>query len=684
MTDRTWAAFSPAVATGTECHHLLRYAVELADATNDKDHRARLAVVEAIRRELIHGRLPSVPLVVRASGLVLADLVAQGWLCRLTAGHVEVSAPTTSSDLALERDRVRRQLHVERNRQLDTPAVRAFIASMERRRFHRGFWVSIYSLMRDGAELAAALRRHRDIPSSDLGTVIRPYLQILLHDEVCEYTGLRLADVWRYFRYTWALPYRSVPGRSLMLLVRDASIKPHPVIGIASLASSAVQISVRDEWIGWSAESFVSDLRHAATDDHARWLLRLVDNGLAELYQDDLLDSTTTPVTRHSLRAPTPDIIAWLDTYAREQRDKHQRLVDAEDHKRASSPINEWDERRWRSEAEKPLFRGKRAETLAMLLRSRMTLRSAGRDLDGPVLRALLASSEARQAVQSLIRRAKAERVGVAMADISICGAIAPYSALLGGKLVAMLLLSPEIVKAYRERYSSAESIIASSLAGRPVVRPPHLVFLGTTSLYGTEPTQYTRLHIPCDLLGGQRGDVLRYRLLGKTEGYGTLQFSSETVEALGTLLAQTDGGQRVHSIFGEGVNPRLRKIRDGLDRLGLPSDALLTHGSPRLVYGVALARNFRQYLLGLDPVPQYFLPLEEPPTSTARIATWWRERWLARRIQRDDVLLEVAHHRTTYPVQHGARVRLPADPSSQLSLFGDIADPDGLTMHED
>jgi hypothetical protein len=183
--------------------------------------------------------------------------------------------------------------------------------------------------------------------------------------------------------------------------------------------------------------------------------------------------------------------------------------------------------------------------------------------------------------------------------------------------------------------------------------------------------------------LGGRPGEVLRYRLLGKTEGYGTLHFSTETADALGTLVAQSDGGQRVHSIFGEGVNPRLRKIRDGLDSLGLPSDALLTHGSPRLVYGIALARNFREYLLGIDPAPEYFSPLDDPSASTQRIATWWRERWLVRRIQRDDVLYEVALHRTTYPVEHGGRVRLPAD-VNQLSLFSDITDQDEFGLSND
>lgn len=139
-----------------------------------------------------------------------------------------------------------------------------------------------------------------------------------------------------------------------------------------------------------------------------------------------------------------------------------------------------------------------------------------------------------------------------------------PYH-ILGGKLVAMLITSPEVILAYKERYCRAESVIASSLAARPIVRSPELVFLGTTSLYGTEPTQYTRVSVPADRVGGMKGQSIGYRLLGKTEGYGTLHFSEETADALTTMMSQSGGG-RVNYIFGESTSPRLRLIREGLD----------------------------------------------------------------------------------------------------------------------
>ena len=399
-------------------------------------------------------------------------------------------------------------------------------------------------------------------------------------------------DIWRYFRHTWANPYRSVPGRSLMILVRDAAVESHPIIGIAALASSAVQIGVRDEWISWSPEEFVAELAHSAQSRHVQWLVNLVEEGIAQIYQDDLLDPAVSPLTRQSIGAPTPESIDWLEAYSRRQREEHQRLADAEEHKRAASDPHGWDNDRWRRQAETPLFRSKRAEILAVLLRARVALGKPGDALTAGGLQTLLRSPEKRRTLRAR-RWAKSERVGIAMADISVCGAVAPYAALLGGKLVAMLLVSPEVVLAYQDRYAGAESVIASSMAGRAIVRPADLVLLGTTSLYGTEPTQYTRISVPSEAVRGQQGEPVRYRLLGRTEGYGTLQFSSETVDALATLLSQSEGGQRVHSIFGEGVNPRLRKIREGLDRLALPSDILLTHGSARLVYGVALGTQF-------------------------------------------------------------------------------------------
>ncbi len=114
----------------------------------------------------------------------------------------------------------------------------------------------------------------------------------------------------------------------------------------------------------------------------------------------------------------------------------------------------------------------------------------------------------------------------------------------------------------------------------------------------------------------------------------------------------------------------RLRKIRDGLDLLSLPTEELLHHGSPRLVYGVRLVENVREYLLGMEKRPRYLLPQRNAGAVTQEIIRYWRQRWLLPRIQRDDVLERVAGHNFVHPMRHGARVPLPRADIEQAVLF--------------
>lgn len=118
-----------------------------------------------------------------------------------------------------------------------------------------------------------------------------------------------------------------------------------------------------------------------------------------------------------------------------------------------------------------------------------------------------------------------------------------------------------------------------------------------------------------------------------------------------------------------------MRKIRDGLDLLNLPSDIFLRHGAPRLVYGVALIRNLKRYLLGQDAQPDYLFPMEDPAEATQRIAQWWATRWLAKRVQHPDILEKVAGDKLTYPVRHGARVTIPEEGLLQFDSLADLTD---------
>ena len=590
-----------------------------------------------------------------AATCVLADLADQGWSIRVdTAQGVAVRPPKEAGDPAREKARVRKQELLKRDEQLSVPSVRRFVAEMEQPREFQGRFVSIFSLMRDGAELRAALEHVQpgDNAAEILRTVIDPYIQVVDPAQRCAHTGLRLGDIWRYFRHTWSNQYTSTPGRTMLLLIRDRAAPCHPVVGIAALGSSIVQIKERDDWIGWQSSQFTEALAEHPTTRMARWVVHRLDSALEDLYLDDLIEDGLYWPTLWS--RPAEDAIERLRKESVARRDDHRRFVHRREFKRAIEPT---DTEAWRQRAESDLFRSKRCLALADLLRCRAALLPFLSQPTRNGLAAALADPDGRRAVSDLVRRAKAESVGTEMADLTVCGAIAPYNAVLGGKLVAALAVSPTVVRAYHERYGNYASVIASSMAGRPIRRRNNLVLVGTTSLYGAGSSQYNRLHFPAETLGG--AGRIEFRQLGHSRSFGTSHLSSTTVTALVRLSEQSRSGVRVNSIFGEGVNPKLRKVRDGLDLLGWPSEALLQHGRQRIVYGVSLVSNLLPYLLGAEAEPNYLFRRNVKDDVT-KVTDWWLQRWLSPRVRSSEVLNAVAAHRSGRPSRHGARVAAP------------------------
>jgi Druantia protein DruA len=591
----------------------------------------------------------------KAAACVLNDLVRQGWDLSVGAkGALALATPEVEADPAAEKARVRRQELLKRDEQLSSPSVRSFVSDMEKPREFGGGFVSIFSLMRDGHDLAERLKALVSEPSAGAGlrTIIDPYVQVIRKGDRCAHTGLRLTDVWRYFRHTWSNQYTTTPGRTMLILVRDRAAAFHPVIGIAALASPIVQIAERDEWIGWQPGAFLTRLAETPTLSMARWIADRLTRELDELHLDDLIeDGLYWPSLWDE---PTSEAVDRLVKEASARRRDHHRFVRRAEMKIAIGGDS------WRDRAESDLFRSKRCLALAELLRLRVALTPL---LDPkPTVRGLkrcLETATGRRAIASVLRRAKAEAVGTEIADLTVCGAIPPYSALLGGKLVGMLAVSPTVVRAYHERYGGSPSEIASALAGRAVSRRSHLVFVGTTSLYGSGSSQYNRLRIPAAVLDGDR-DVF-FRALGRSRSFGTSHLSNEAVTALVQLSEQSRTGVRVNSIFGEGVNPKLRKVRDGLRLLGWPEDDLMRHGRERIVYGVSLVDNLLPYLLGLEKRPRYVFP-RKIRNDIERIGNWWHKRWLAERIKSIEVLEMVAVHSIHRPVRHGARVQLPRE----------------------
>ena len=122
---------------------------------------------------------------------------------------------------------------------------------MEAIKKHEGRDVSIRNLFGDANLLIQYIQAKEK--------VCEPYIQ-LVTNERDQYTGYKLSDIWRYFRYTWSIPYKTMPGRNLFYLVRDRLQPCHPVIGIFALGNSVLNLTVRDDDIGWTVEAIKKNM----------------------------------------------------------------------------------------------------------------------------------------------------------------------------------------------------------------------------------------------------------------------------------------------------------------------------------------------------------------------------------------------------------------------------------------
>lgn len=588
---------------------------------------------------------------------LLRDLHGQGWSIGCSRKGLHVVRPDVNVGGAHRRMAqadIRQALQASRDRQLEQPSVRSFVQRMTSEK--RGAsTLSVHRLMRDGVELAGALMATTAEADSGTSTalarIVRPYLQFVEPGVRDEWTGHRLTDIWRYFRHTWLTPYRTTPGRSLMMLVRDAALEPHPVVGIAALASPIVRLGNRDRAAGLDPSTMVESLRHNATDEDVTWLLGKLAEQIARIYAQDY--QRLGLLSEDELTTPTAEVIeALVRQAARIAPSSAKEVVHGE---------------RWtrlpelQQEAESPLFSKKRAVALASLLGARLLLRPVASAGTGTSLRDALCRSEVRNAVERLLRALKNDRSGTSMMDINVCGAVAPYNELLGGKLVALLMLSPQVRAYYSQKYGDADSVIASRMAGRPVRKSAELVMLTTSGIFPGRSSQYNRLSIPASAFGGGGAEV-RFAESGATESYSTIHLSDQTVRLIQASFELEQHYRHVNSRFGEGVSPRLRKVRQQLDNMGLDSDELLKTGHARTTYVIHLCHNSAAFLMGKSDTPEYILPGTGTAEDTEVVAEFWRSRWLASRVHYTPALRKAMQHNIRFPFQHGASVKLPVD----------------------
>lgn len=578
-----------------------------------------------------------------AVALLLRDWILQGWGVSRADSTLWVVPPRTSgadgeSPVTVKR-RLRSWLEVAREEQLANGSVRAFLRKMETARRHGLNKVSVLSLIDDGADLSAQLAEIARLPQPERGAalarVVRPKLEIVSADNVDNATGLRLMDVWRYFRHTWSIKYRPTPGRTLLFLIRNEARPNGPIMGIGALANATLQITTRDDYIGWSA----SALTERVVREPGFWV-QLRDAMLKSL-QEERETIRTDDLLRQVGRVRGFELEKRLlkiaeEAEARRLRDigKRARAIAQNDGERQLSlkrlPTDANGEIDWRAASRRPLFVAKRAKLLSKILFAERVLKS---NLSVPSIDELRSNSDIAQAL--VIGAREIRKVGLAsrVLDLNVCGAVPPYNDLLVGKLAALAASAAEIRSAYAERYSTQPSEIASQMAGRAVVRSVDVCLVTTTSLYGISSSQYNRLQLSVPT---QRGPAhVHWVEVGTTVGQGTAQFSGDTIAMLRAASIKRSGGRRVNNVFGEGQSPLLRQVREAFSALGMAED-LLSHGSPRRVYCLDLFPSARDALV-LNQHHNVNLPAFES------IASAWIDRWLVSRIAYQPALARVA-----------------------------------------
>ncbi len=207
----------------------------------------------------------------------------------------------------------------------------------------------------------------------------------------------------------------------------------------------------------------------------------------------------------------------------------------------------------------------------------------------------------------------RSERL-IYLMDGYVVGAVPPYNRILGGKLIACLLRSKEVVRDFRDKYGATDGVISGK------AKNAHLVAVTTTSALGRSSV-YNRLR-----LGGRE----YLSPVGYTSGYGHFHFPDALfAEMRAYLKAKKDTYEKNHR-FGDGPNWKMRAIRRSLELLDM-NPALLKHGLARQVFLGLVADNAVAVLRGKKVKPSYKSLL-----SAADVGEAAAERWLRPRAGRD------------------------------------------------
>lgn len=428
-------------------------------------------------------------------------------------------------------------------------------------------------------------------------------------------SGVSYGEVFAVSLASWSMPYRGREGRAkrFVLVGSHESLGEHPVaVGLIEVGDDAPYNTLRDRFLTLAPDEV---LRWARTQDNA--ILR----GIAQRF--NRLRSSLLPMGGYE-RLTVDEVI------------------------QASNEIEAI--ARGRSKSDSCHREKKRLAYLLRLSRGSAAFEALASGAWSSRVDRWIA--EGARAIQNLI----IPRIHM---EVTVCGALPPFSDALGGKLVVSHLADPRV----RSAVSAPPGEILRSLMDvdqySDEMPRGGLLAVTTRGLYPGHSALYNRSGVP--VLNGDG----RFRKIGDTKGE-TTTLLSDTTARLAYAIDKSRDETAVSRTYGTGGAKRQRAFEKAALESGLPS-SLVHAGIRRPMYAMALASNLPEIIwAGSDPEWSIDTSLSE--RDYAAIATAeWRTRWLRQSLKRLSRGPSM-HEGTAQAIRVRARQVAVTEPTSGLS----------------
>jgi len=170
----------------------------------------------------------------------------------------------------------------------------------------------------------------------------------------------------------------------------------------------------------------------------------------------------------------------------------------------------------------------------------------------------------------------------VNLMDAYVLGAVPPYNTILGGKLIASLIQTREVVNEFHSKYHDSVGLISGESKKARLAAVTTTSALGRSSVYNRLALEGKPIFIP----------------IGYTSGWGHFHISNELFVELRNFLKSVGYDDFDSHDYGQGPNYRFRIVKKAFSILGM-RPSLAKHGLNREVFFCPIATNALKLLRG-------------------------------------------------------------------------------------